>query len=440
MPYLRDWPIQSLDELAAGKTFPPEREAERYRRMERFARYSDRVFNGLVREATNDGVPTESQFRDLGAIGLRIQANMFRFVTQFWQDAVISYAPTIEYEGGGRPQDFIDSLLPGLVRATENVVVDLIRYGSGVYLNKILFKPQAVDTRFWFPVREGDDLETAIADVIAMPWSSNTRHEIDRITFHIYQNGTLTTRRHSMDGLNIGSAIGGPVERQTITDPIVPVRYGEGFYGTSDFEDIEDYVADLHRRESSVSEALDKQANPHLALPEGSFTVNENGTASINLDGMAIPVPDGAEIPRYVTWDASFEAQESAMERAELRILQSTAIAPILVRQSANVRVVASGATLRRLAIPTVNKIRRIRDELDPALRRVIVAQAELQSASGERVTIDSDAINITWPPELSSGVAEDMEAGVVAEGDEPNARTEENVASGDGSETGVRQ
>ena len=82
---------------------------------------------------------------------------------------------------------------------------------------------------------------------------------------------------------------------------ITPIRSREGFYGTSDFEDIAEYVAELHRRESGISEALDRHVNPHLAVPEGSLQANPDGSVTLSADGMVIPIPDGGEHPAYVT-------------------------------------------------------------------------------------------------------------------------------------------
>ena len=70
-----------------------------------------------------------------------------------------------------------------------------------------------------------------------------------------------------------------------LVDSIVPVMQGEGFYGTSDFEDTEQYIAELHGRESRVAAALNKHANPHLAVPEGVMQTRPDGSIVIDARG-----------------------------------------------------------------------------------------------------------------------------------------------------------
>ena len=156
-------------------------------------------------------------------------------------------------------------------------------------------------------------------------------------------------RRFKLNGRTIGEPIDDPTDLAAGSPAIVPVVQGEGFYGTSDFEDTEQYVAELHGRESRVAAALNKHANPHLAVPEGVMQTRPDGSIVIDARGMAIP---------------------------------------------------------------TVNRIRSMRASLTDGIRFTIAGQADLIAASGgERYLIDPDKISLRWPPELSAGLGDEAEA-----------------------------
>lgn len=424
-------PINKAEDIGTGLMFPPERERQRVEVMERYARYSDRRYAGLNAE---------------NADNLRLRPNIFRWLMNFWRDAVISDAPVVRYEGNDRINELIEAIRPSLMEATGLVIADLVRYGTGVYVNRRPMLVNVVDPRYWYPVRAPDDNDEGIVDVIAYPFASgnqraqnvsgtaersfqpsNTPPAWDTLTkpgdFGLFPDslsmtvfdgeGGAVKRIYRFEGRTVGEQEGEQVTLPAGAPAVVSVREGDGFYGTSDFADILEYVAELHRRESSVSLALDRHAHPHLAVPEGVLQTDANGRFIVRNDGMVIPVPEGSRAPEYVQWDANYEAQESSIMRASDRVLRFTAIAPVLVNaERGTTRALPSGAALRRLAIPTVNRIRNLRAKLTEAMRDVIVGQVELIARSGgERYAIEREKISFRWPPELSGGITDEADA-----------------------------
>ena len=270
--------------------------------------------------------------------------------------------------------------------------------------------PESIDPRFWFPVRPAHDEHGEGGNIIAYPYTVRPDSANDHIFIASYdEEGNAVGRRHKLDGLTISSQVGKtPVP--SVEGAVVAIRTGEGFYGTSDYVDVAEYVAELVRREGSISAALDRHANPHLAVPEGSLTVDASGSVTIAQDGMVIPVPDGGVMPAYVTWEAHFDAQTEAISRAEQRILRFSQIAPILATPGEfQLRGgLPSGAALRRLAVISVNRLSSIRQSLDEAYRQVIPAQAALLGEiGGEKLVLEPDKIGITWPPPFGTGTDE---------------------------------
>lgn len=390
-------PIMSPSEIATGSQYPPARERSRHRTLQTWYRYSQRDWAGLL-----PGVSEPP----------RLTPNMFRFVAEFWREAVMSSRPSISYEGGGRNNQVLKAMAPSLFAAADDVVYDMARYGMGVFFNKRPFAPEALDPRFWFPVRAPDDVFVGHLDIVAYPYSTDVKDMVDnRIRVEVIENpsGDTIVRRHMLDGLTIGNSVDEIEQTVRGAPAVVPVRFGDGFYGSSMFADIAEYVAELFRIESNVSGALEKHTNPHLAVPEGSLTTDEHGIVRIDREGMAIPVPEGGHTPEYIVWDPSFDAQESAIERAVDRILKFAHISPILVSTDASTNIPASGVALRRLAIPTVQRIRKIRGSLTEAMKATIVGNLALSaSLGGEVFNLDPDRIVIIWSPELTSGVTDD--------------------------------
>ena len=435
-PLGRGEPANSMDDFGSGQEFPPARERGRVHQFDQWWRWSQRSYVGL--DPQTGGTP-QAQFNVDGRRQMqRLAPNMFRFIMEFWADAVAVDEPVVEYEGGGRGQDFCDRIMPALMRASRLVTADMVRYGVGVFWSRHALAPEAIDPRFWFPIRPASDPYDSLGEVVATPWADRPNGNLDRLTVYEYPEedgvgGPATRTTYKLEGLTIGAAM---TPRAPIgvdgMGRVVPVRAREGVYGTSDFVDAAEYVAELHRRESSISTALDRHANPHLAVPEGSLTVNADGSVTVNNEGMVIPVPEGSNPPSYVTWDADFRAQENGIARAEQRILRGSNIAPILATpgEFALRGGLPSGSALRRLAVISVNRLKSIRAELTEAWRRVIPAQAVLLAEQGgERIAIDAERIRVEWPPEFST-VDDEIEAGI--HGSEEGGNGDGDGATGD--------
>ena len=396
-------PIASVDELAAtGRQFPPLREGARVQQMDRYYRFSRDDLDLLF--------PGEKP---------RLKPGLFSDVMDFWEDAVMSDTPVIKYRDNNRAQEFIEAIAPAIHEAARNVVGDMIRYGVGCFINRRPLQPQSVDPRYWFPVRSASDVSEIIADIVAYPFVLDpNRGSPDAIRIMVYQGDEVFTSWARLEGLTIGETFDTSIAPSAAVTPeaslaVIPVVMGRGLYGTSQFGRIEAYVKEISNRETRVSEALDKQANPHLAIPESAIRYDEKGQAILDLEGMMIPYPEGTDLrPQYIVWDPSFQAQEASLQKAEQRIQELTKISRILIDPTATGGQIPSGSALRRLAIVTVNRIRTIRGKLNEAYRDVIVGAADLAVKSGqEGVVIERDKIHMLWPPELSGGITDDSDA-----------------------------
>lgn len=405
--------ILTQDAISTAKQYPPMRENARINEMTRWFNRSQRYFNGMFSDEVG-AADLERQFQ-LSNYGSskRLSPNWYRFMMRFWQSAIMADEPVVSYDNNNRVSDYIEQLMPSLNCALSEIVADIIRYGCGVAINRTPLMVEAVDPRFWFPVRAAHDINEGDVDIIAYPFSNEKENDSNANRLSVYYFSPSMARHviYKLEGNSIGNSVSN-MEMPPSAIPVVSVSNDNTLYGKSDFCDADVYITELFRRESIVSVALDKQASPHLSVPEGILAVNNDGSYDLDTSGMVLPQPkDQGQPPSYISWAPTFEGQTEAIKRAEARIYQLTGISQILIEPQ--VRSAAlTGAALRRLAAPTVSKIRMIRGKLDMVIKQVIQGQFSLLSSTGgENIIINPDDIQIVWRPELSGGLSDESDA-----------------------------
>lgn len=382
-------PIFEFDEISQGKFFPPIRR----RKLNDVWRAYNRFYNNDYREFLRDmDIASEEGF-DVFGEQPRLGPNVCRAIVEIWRDIVIPSVPMITYPNA-RIQEFIDALKTQLYASGRVVIEDGVKYGVGVFVNRYPMAPQAIDPQFWFPVRDPSDIFVERGDVIAVPYAEENLEVPDRIRIWVYVGGMVTDTKRNFDGSGIGDMRGESMVSAAGMYPVIPVTLDEStIYGVSGFTDIIPYVQELFRRESKVSEALDRQASPHLGLPND---VADSGL-ELSPDGSVIPLQPGDAMPAYITWNASFAEQSEAMDRAMDRIYWLSRIAPVLVNQEGSLNV-PSGAALRRLVVLTTARARAWRAALEEGMRKAIVGNASLLAAQGgEVLNIDPMMIEFEW-------------------------------------------
>ena len=359
-------PILRKEEFLNSKTFPPERERRRIEDMNKWFQLSNGNYISLVD-------------RDDRPFYRRIKFNMFRVIMNFWRDAVIPTDPIITYEGDLRVQDINDQALPSIINSGKLVTQNMVRYGCGVFINRQLWNPQSVDPRYWFPWVTAWDESEILGNIVSYPYSESPHNQTNPDSLAVYQfeKGNCQLDIYGFSGASIRDIKKRLGNTPCGENPITPVYMNEHrIFGRSDFIDIIPSVEEMMRRESGISRALDRHQNPHLAVPEGSFQYDDNKQVTLNDDGMIIPMPEGGSAPSYVSWNTKFTDHADAGRRAMYRALQLSGIAPFLIDKDEKSKAgyPASGVSLRRLAMPTVNKLNSMRLLLGEAIKDTIVS------------------------------------------------------------------
>ena len=390
-------PITNLNYVSPGVPWPPLSERSRVNAMGVNYNLSKGKFESLI-------PGTKS----------RLEENVFSDVSVFWKDALFGEPPLFDYdEDNPRVLQAIDLLTPSAIRAARQVAFDMIRYGVGCFLARKPGELESLDPRYWFPVTDPTDTDIRLADIIAYPFISRPENNlvVDRYRLLVFTPDGCTATTFRVEGGNLGSPID-QVDSPCAFPVVIPAATDDTLYGESIYNGIKTHVAEIHRRDSRISVALDRHAEPHLSVPEGSIRRNSAGQYVISDDGMVIPVADGSQDPKYVTWDANFVEHGNAIKRAQLAIWRHAGISPVLLDPEILSGQIASGAALRRMAVVTVNRLREYRQTFDESLRLALVAGMETMAAhGGEVIKTNPRSIRLLWPPPLSSGRTDDAEA-----------------------------
>ena len=165
--------LRQFNEIRAGATYPPARERVRIQDMDKwFSRFSRQYADNTY----------------------RLKPNTFRFVANFYRDMVVSVPPAFTYEGGAREQELVQLIAPSVVNATREIVVDLVRYGAGVYTNIIPWNVGNVDPRFYFAVYK-PEVNEYLGAITTLPWIENPDNsQPDRIAITEYLAGDTVPR------------------------------------------------------------------------------------------------------------------------------------------------------------------------------------------------------------------------------------------------------
>ena len=365
-------PLRNTSEISQGKRFPPERREGLNNLWQQYRKWLMGDYKGFAD-------PRAEQ---------RLNLNVFQFITSFWEDNVVPYETEIRVDASIQP--FVDMIHNNIIKASRRVVADMTTYGVGVFDNRVAMKPRALYPQSWFPIAEQFDHNIIKDNIIAYTYYHKQIHIPDAVRIVRFDEGRVKSRSARLEGQSIGGTLMSEVDSgPAVRDSLIKVTLDDTLYGISQYRDIADFVAELHRRESHISQALDRQAAPHLAVPASAMVQNpQTGKYEIDTDGMVFPISEETNMtPEYVTWDAAFDSAEYAIKRTFSNILWSAEISPTLVNMSTDGQFSVqfpSGASLRRLAIITVHRIRAYWEVMEPAMKRCIIAQIQLYNASVE--------------------------------------------------------
>ena len=316
-----------------------------------------------------------------------------------------------------------------------DLFADILRFGNAVL--KVRFDPrrggivERIDPRYWFPVVSPDDGRDVQAHCICYNFSQYEDH-IQRgyLRVEIHKPGSIENRLFRLDsGAAITSELpisalerysGMPSEVRTGVDdflvvPLSGLLSSDGVFGLDDYGGIEGLVRELEKRLIRTSRTLDKFADPNIVLPIENFSVNPDTNEpylmnpwtgnpifeELDIGGGRYIVSEVGEtgtrpLPQYLTWDASLQNNFSQIEEIKAELMALGEISPALLGDVKS-GLAESGSALKRLAIPTLAKVARLRARVKRPLLEALRLCARLEAISRWPGAGELQNLTIEW-------------------------------------------
>lgn len=393
----------TLDFLKPGQKWPPDKD--------RLARYAK---NRLLMEGDHDLVFAGLNEDDAPRI-IKMRVNWFKRIMTLFSDLAVGNPPKITDEDQATVDRITDD------NAFEVLVYDLfsdlIAFGDGV------LKPRwdgkrgvisRIDPRHWFPVVDPDDSGTFTAHVLAweVPFGDDKYVKVE-----IHKPGKIEHRllQLTTDGKEIKEPVSlDTIERYATLKPeeetgvagflVFPfsnLKAGDGVFGLDDFKDVSDIVEEIERRLIKVSGTLDTFADPWMCGPSG-LRVRDPITGEIvwASDEKYIALNEDERNPEILVWDAQMGATFTQIETLLSQLYVMAELSPAAFGE-VKTGLAESGSALKRLMLPTLAKVNRLRLRIRPKLIEVLKTTAELEVASRMSGSQALTNISLEWRSSL---------------------------------------
>jgi len=406
--------ITDLDSIfRAGEPWPPTSEAARLQAYERYSK---------LYEGDHDAVFQDVNPKELARVGMDL--NWFRRICTLFSDLLWGETPRFEASKG---QEALDRILEvnRFHLTAYDATVDLIKYGTGLF--KIRFDKrgiiEAIDPRLWFPVCNPDNAAEVTAHILAWTvYTDEDGKDEPCLRLEIHHPGKIENRLYKLKEGKIEKAVDlATIARyEDLADeietgiedflvvPIHNLKASNAVAGRSDFTDLEDIVHEIEKRAAQISRVLDQHADPKLIAPANLVTIDPTtGKAYFTASGSRVfVVNEGETAPSYLTWNAELAEAFRQIEVMEDHLRAVGEISPAILGDVKN-GLAESGSALKRLALPTLAKVNRLRQRIDPQLKEVLRVCADLEIASRMSGAAAIENLTIAWRDGLP---ADDME------------------------------
>ncbi|MHC1593958.1 MAG: phage portal protein [Methanotrichaceae archaeon] len=355
-----------------------------------------------------------------------IVANWFRRSVTLISDLATGEAPKFSSDN---QEGLLDRILEdnAFQLTLYDLVGDIQRYGNA--LLKVRFDGrrgviERVNPAYWYPVVSPDNAQDIQAHVLAYNFTEYIDHvKKTFLRVEVHHRGRIENKLYDLDSggritraLNLGDHpryADLPPEQETGVDDflIIPLQNtprAGGVYGLDDFQNIEGLVRELEKRLIRTSKTLDKFSDPNIAGPEAILGLDpETGEPTITMGGgLFFPIAEGEPYPRILVWDASLQSNFQQIEEIKSQLMATGEISPALLGDTRN-GLAESGSALKRLAIPTLAKVNRLRLRIRGPILHALRLCAELEVAARMPGASELENLSLAWRSSLPADPAE---------------------------------
>lgn len=186
------------------------------------------------------------------------------------------------------------------------------------------------------------------------------------------------------------------------------VRDGSGYFGTSDYKDLEQLFFALNNRITKIDNILDKHSDPILAVPPGVF--DKDGKVKKEAFGMFEVNNDnpGFNKPEYIVWNANLEAAFKQIDKLLEMTFMFSEISPGTMGMDSG-GLAESGRALKYKLMRTIAKRNRKIIYYDIAIKELLETAQEFGKAWN--IEFDGTKISKVEKPDIKwgEGIIPDM-------------------------------
>ncbi|GLI51331.1 hypothetical protein TSYNTROOL_14170 [Tepidanaerobacter syntrophicus] len=414
--------LTDLKFLEVGKQFPPESEKER---LQNYSTYK-KIFEGKHNEVYQNQIDrvkrVQGDFQEV--ISYDVILNYQQLMSKKVADLLCGESPKISVQDE-KKQKIVDEILKrnDIFNLIYILSMDSSRYGVGLfYLYKDLNRGviDLTQPALWFPVVHQRNVRRIQYHVLCIPRQINEKetelyveiHEKGRYTvkYFLIRNGKIVREFTDEEkvietGLNDFAII--PVTNITTSDNIT---------GISDYTTIDSIVCELEVRFIQIAKVLDKHSQPSMQGPSSALTYNRETDSYSLKTGSYFVVESNDGKVSYLTWDAQLEANFRFIKELQNALYILSEMGGTLLGERENgTGGVTSGIAYKLKMETALQKVSRIRNNMDTAIRKAISGCAKM-----EGYDIGENELIIEWKDGLIDDEKEQAEIMQIKNGNKP--------------------
>jgi hypothetical protein len=413
--------LTDLKFLEVGQLFPPTCEKER---LENYVNYK-KIFEGkhsdVYKHQFNRIKRVNFDFTEV--VSYDIILNYNQLITKKIADLLCGESPKITIQDKNK-QKVLDEILKrnDIFNLMYIVAMDTSRYGVGLFYIYKEGNKGVIDVTqpaIWFPILSERNVRKIQYHVLCIPRILNEKetelyveiHEKGRYTikYFLIKNGKIIREFYDEEkvvetGLDDFAVI-----------PVVNLTTSDNIFGISDYEAIDTLVSELEVRFSQISKILDKHAEPSMQGPSSALTYDKR-TGNYSLKTGNYFIVEGADGKvSYLTWDAQLNANFEYIKELQNALYTLSEMGGTLLGDKENVNGNISGIAYKLKMETALQKVSRIRNSMDTAIRKAISACAKLDGYD-----IDENELIIEWKDGLVDDEKEQAEIMQIKNGNKP--------------------
>ena len=176
------------------------------------------------------------------------------------------------------------------------------------------------------------------------------------------------------------------IKNRTLLFHVPNIRDGFGYFGTSDYADLEPLFFALNNRLTMTDNILDRHSDPILAVPPG--VIDENG--NVNKSALQMFEVDnenpGFNKPEYIVWNANLESAFKEIDKLIEMLFLFSEVSPAGTPADKAGGQAESGRALKFRLLSSIRKKNRKIRYYDQAIKDMVETAIELAIANGIKI------------------------------------------------------